>query len=157
VLRDAGPDNPRLAPFADQPVHLVVRGDDFLIEPTTDAIIAQRLAERMDRPLIKLRWRREDKLRSYDELAAGSPSRTLSYASRYGSKASNLGFLADAQVLGRASDPGSPSAEAGYELVVTSRRANSAAGRRLARLPRFPSRAGKPRPGTPIPPTFART
>ncbi len=40
VLRNAGPDNPRLAPFADQPVHLVVSGDDFLIEPTTDEIVA---------------------------------------------------------------------------------------------------------------------
>ena len=98
-------------------MHLVVGGDGFLIEPTTDEIVAQKLAARMDRPLIKLRWRREDKLRSYDELAAGSPSRTLTYASRYGSKATNLGFLAHAQVLGRVSDAGSPSAEAGYELV----------------------------------------
>ncbi len=94
VLRNAGPDNPRLAPFADQPVHLVVRGDDFLIEPTTDEIVAQKLAERMDRPLVKLRWRREDQLRSYDELADTTTSRTLTYASRYGSKATNLGFLA---------------------------------------------------------------
>ena len=36
VLRDAGPANPRLAPFADQPVHLVVGGDDFTLEATTE-------------------------------------------------------------------------------------------------------------------------
>jgi hypothetical protein len=117
VLRNAGPDNPRLAPFADRPVHLVVSSDDFLIEPTTDEIVAQKLAERMDKPLIKLRWRSEHKLRSYDELADTTTSRTLTYASRYGSKATNLGFLAHRQVLGRVGDPGSPSAEAGYDLV----------------------------------------
>ena len=117
VLRDAGPDNPRLAPFADQPVHLVVRGDDFSIEPTTDEIVAQKLAERMDRPLVKLVWQPEDKLRSYDELADTTASQTLTNATRYGSKATNLGFLSHAQVLGRVSDPGSPSAEAGYDLV----------------------------------------
>jgi hypothetical protein len=117
VLRDAGPDHPRLAPFADQPVHLVVSGADFLIEPTTDEIVAQKLAERMDRPLVQLVWQPEDKLRSYDELADGTTSQTLTRATRYGSKATNLGLLSHAQVLGRVSDPGSPSAEAGYDLV----------------------------------------
>ena len=75
VLRDAGPDNPRLAPFADQPVHLVVSGDDFSIEPTTDEIVAKKLAERMDRPLVTLLWQPEDKLRSYDELADTTTSK----------------------------------------------------------------------------------
>ena len=31
VLRDAGPDNPRLAPWRDQPVHFVVTNSYFLI------------------------------------------------------------------------------------------------------------------------------
>ena len=48
------PDHPRLAPFADQPVHLVVAQDDFRLEPTTEDVVAQKLAERMGRPLIKL-------------------------------------------------------------------------------------------------------
>src|SRR6185295_11715486 len=52
VLRDAAPDHPRLAPFAGKPVHFVVRGDDFLLEETMEEIVAAKLAERMNRPLV---------------------------------------------------------------------------------------------------------
>src|SRR5680860_564175 len=117
VLRDAGPDNPRLAGFADKPVHLVVRGDDFSLEQTTEEIVAAKLAERMDRPVVRLEWDPETELRSYDEIAAGSTEETLMFARRYGSKATNLGFLAHRDVLGRIDDPGSASARAGYDLV----------------------------------------
>lgn len=117
VLRDARPDHPRLAPFQDQPVHLVVAKDDFLIEPTTEEVIAARLAERMDRPLMGLEWEPETKLRSYDEIAAGTARQARGFATRYGSKATNIGFLAHRDVLGRVTDTGSPSAERGYNLV----------------------------------------
>lgn len=117
VLRDAGPQHPRLAPFADQPVHLVVGTDDFVIEPTTDEIVAAKLAERMQRPLTRLEWEPEGALRSYDEIAAGTPRQTRAHAARYGSKAANLGFLAHRSVLGRAGQPGTPSATHGYDLV----------------------------------------
>ena len=117
VLRDAGPDHPRLAPFNNQPVHLVVAKDDFLIEPTTEEIIAAKLAERMDRPLVELEWEPETELRSYDEIAAGTARQARRFNARYGSKAANIGFLAHRDVLGRVSDPGSPSAERGYDLV----------------------------------------
>lgn len=117
VLRDAGPANPRLAPFADQPVHLVVSGDDFTLEATTDAVVEAKLAERMNRPVVRLEWDPETELRSYDELAAGTAAEALSYARRYGSKATNLGFLAHRDALGRVTDPGSPSAVATYDLV----------------------------------------
>ncbi|WP_344092543.1 PEP/pyruvate-binding domain-containing protein [Microbacterium deminutum] len=117
VLRNAGPDNPRLAPFADQPVHLVVGRDDFTLDRTTPEIIAAKLAERMGRPLIRLEWLPETELRSYDEIAAGTTREARGSAARYGSKAANLGFLAHRGVLGRVADVGSPSAERGYELV----------------------------------------
>jgi hypothetical protein len=117
VLRDAGPQHPRLAPFADQPVHLVVGKDDFLIERTTDEVVAAKLAERMQRPLINLEWEPEGALRSYDEIAAGTPRQTRAYAARYGSKAANLGFLAHRSVLGRTGQSGTPSATRGYDLV----------------------------------------
>lgn len=117
VLRDAAPDHPRLAPFADRPVHFVVRGDDFLLEETTEEIVAAKLAERMNRPLVGLDWEPESELRSYDEMAAGSTAETLAFAKRYGSKATNLGFLAHREVLGRLRDEGSPSARLGYDLV----------------------------------------
>lgn len=117
VLRTAAPDHPRLAPFAGQPVHLVVAKDDFTLEPTTDDVVAQKLAERLDRPLIPLRWEPETELRSYDEMAAGSAQQTRGFSARYGSKAANLGFLAHRDVLGRIGDHGSPSADRGYDLV----------------------------------------
>jgi hypothetical protein len=117
VLRTAGPDDPRLAPFADQPVHLVVGKDDFLLEPTTPEVIAAKLAERMGRPLTRLEWMPETELRSYDEIAAGTTRQTRRFAERYGSKAANLGFLAHRSVLGRTDDLGSPSAQRGYDLV----------------------------------------
>ncbi len=117
VLRDAGPEHPQLAPFADQPVHLVVAQDGLLLEPTTEEVIAAKLAERMDLPLVELTWQPEAELRSYDEIAAGSTEQARAFAARYGSKAANIGFLAHREVLGRVSDAGSPSAERGYDLV----------------------------------------
>lgn len=117
VLRDAAPDHPRLLPFADKPVHFVVNRDDFTLEPSTDEEVAAKLAERMNRPLIPLRWEAETRVVSYDEMAAGSPPEALAFASRFGSKATNLGFLAHREVLGRVGDAGSPSAKAGYDVV----------------------------------------
>jgi hypothetical protein len=117
VLRDAGPAHPRLVPFADKPVHYVVRGDDFLLEATTQELVDRKLAEQMRRPLIRLAWEPETELRSYEEMAAGSPRDALALSKRYGAKAANLAFLAHRGVLGRRGDRGSPSASLGYDLV----------------------------------------
>jgi hypothetical protein len=117
VLRDAGPDNERLAPWRDKPVHFVVDKSDFLLEGTTDEQIARRLAERNSQPWIPLLWEAETALRSYDELAAGSVAQALASSKRYGGKAANLGFLAHRAVLGRAADEGTVSERFGYDLV----------------------------------------
>jgi hypothetical protein len=117
VLRSAGPSHSRLAPFADKPVHFVVAKDDFTLESSTDDVVAGKLAEKLSAPLSSLSWKRDDAVRSFDELAAGSVVETLQAAQRYGSKAANLGFLAHRDVLGRVNDRGSPSARAGYDLV----------------------------------------
>ena len=117
VLRDAGPDNERLAPWRDKPVHFVVRPDDFQLEASTDEEVAARLAERNNKPWIPLVWEPETVLRSYDEIGAGSPADALRFAKRYGSKAANIGFLAHRKVLGRVEDTGSASARFGYDLV----------------------------------------
>ena len=117
VLRDAGPDHPRLAPWRDKPVHFVVGADDFLLEATTDEEVAKRLAERNDKPWIPLVWEPETLLRSYDEMAAGSAGDALKLAARYGSKAANLGFLAHRSALGRKDQTGSASQRLGYDLV----------------------------------------
>ncbi|HKV10950.1 MAG TPA: PEP/pyruvate-binding domain-containing protein, partial [Thermoanaerobaculia bacterium] len=117
VLRDASPDHPRLAPWADQPVHFVVRGDDFLLEASTDEEVMAKLAERTNKPWIPLEWEPETRLLSYAEMAAGSTSEALAFAKRYGSKAANLGFLTHRRVLGRAVEAGTPSQALGYDLV----------------------------------------
>ena len=117
VLRDAAPDNERLVPWRDKPVHFVVRADGFLLEASTDEEVAARLAERNSRPWIPLVWEPETLLRSYDEIGAGSASDALSFAGKYGSKAANIGFLAHRRVLGRVEDTGSASARFGYDLV----------------------------------------
>ena len=44
-------------------------------------------------------------------------AQALAFSTRYGGKAANLGFLAHRDVLGTVDDPGSPSAERGYDLV----------------------------------------
>jgi hypothetical protein len=56
VLRNAAADNPRLARYADKPVHLIVAREDFILEETTEEVVAQQLAERMSQPLISLSW-----------------------------------------------------------------------------------------------------
>ncbi len=117
VLRDAGPDHPRLQPWRDQPVHFVVRADDFVIEATTDEEIARRFAERMSGPLRRLTTTTETQVRTLDELATGTPTAALAASERYGAKAANLGFLAHRRVLGRVGQVGSLSETLGYDLV----------------------------------------
>ena len=117
VLRDAGPDNPKLASWQDKPVHFVVTKSDFLIEASTADEVAQRLAERNNRPWIPLQWEPETQIRSYDEMASGSAAKALAFSKRYGSKAANLGFLAHRTVLGRAGTAGTVSNRFGYDLV----------------------------------------
>jgi hypothetical protein len=117
VLRDAGPDHPRLAGFADEPVHFLVRTDDFVVETATDEIVAARLAARNNLPWTPLAWERETSLRSYDEMAAGETAQALAMAARYGGKAANMGFLAHRSVLGRYDQPGTVSQHLGYDVV----------------------------------------
>ncbi len=119
VLRDAGPANARLAPSADQPVHFVVRADDFVLEPTTEEEVARRFAARLDRPLQRAHHRptRRRSCRSTSWRRAPRPP-TLAASGRFGAKAANLAFLGpptrSSVELGQ---PGSASAAAGYDLV----------------------------------------
>jgi phosphoenolpyruvate synthase/pyruvate phosphate dikinase len=94
-----------------------VAREDFILEETTEQVVAQQLAERMSQPLISLSWDPESEVRSYDELARSSRTAALSASRRYGAKAANLGFLAHRLVLGRVGDADSPSAINGYDLV----------------------------------------
>jgi hypothetical protein len=117
VLRDAGTDNPRLAPWADKPVHLVVRGEGFTIEASTAEEVAAKLAERRNKPWITLPSDPETRLLGYAEMCPDDPAGCFALATRYGSKAATLGFLTHPSVLGRKQDAESPSGRVGYDLV----------------------------------------
>lgn len=116
VLRDAGPTNAVLAPLANQPVHLVVKADSFVLEPSTDAIVLQKFHERTDRPWLPVEYVPEANLYSFADMCPADPSQCIAAQKKFGSKAANLGLLQHKTVLGRATDPGTPSAKYGYDL-----------------------------------------
>ena len=101
VLRDAGPEHPRLAPFADQPVHLVVAQDDFMHRADD-----RRRSSRPSWPSgwtarsIRLQWSPRPSCAPSTRSPPARPRQARAFAARYGSKAANLGFLAHRQVLG---------------------------------------------------------
>lgn len=117
ILRDASPTHPDLAPFDGKPVHMVVGNDGFKLEATTPELVAQKLAERFNRPWIPIQWDMTSTLASYDDMCPQSPSACIAKARLYGSKAAMLGFLANSQVLGRLRQPGTMSQQLGYDLV----------------------------------------
>jgi hypothetical protein len=116
VLRDAGPTNPLLAPFADQPVHLIVAVDRFVIEPTTDDMVRAKLAERTNKPWLPVDFVVEHDLMSFNEMCPGAASDCIAAQRKFGSKAANLGLLQHRSVLGKTTDSGSPSQTVGYDL-----------------------------------------
>ncbi|HEU0030410.1 MAG TPA: PEP/pyruvate-binding domain-containing protein [Kofleriaceae bacterium] len=116
VLRDAGPSQAQLAPLANQPVHLVVKADSFVIEPTTDELVRQKFEERTNRPWIPVEYVPETRLLSFAEMCPGSASDCIAAQKRFGSKAANLGLLQHRSVLGKTTDAGSTSQRFGYDL-----------------------------------------
>jgi hypothetical protein len=117
VLRDAGPSNATLKPFANKPVHLVVKADGFKIEATTDAVVMQKFKERTDKPWIQIKFTPETHVFAFSEMCGTNAGDCLKQAGKFGSKAANLGFLQHRSVLGRVTDSGSPSQRAGYNLT----------------------------------------
>ena len=116
VLRDAGPNHPKLAAFANKPVHLVVKADRFVIEATTDAVVQQKFTERTNKPWIPVGFTPEPNVVSFAAMCPSAPAACIAAQQRFGSKAANLGLLQHRSVLGRRTDVGSPSAKAGYDL-----------------------------------------
>lgn len=117
VLRDASPSHPELARFADQPVHLVVGKTGYRIEATTKEIVEQKYRERIDKPWIELPQVNVPSLADYDTMCPALSPACVKDGGRYGGKAQNLGFLANARVLGRLVHPDSTSRRFGYELA----------------------------------------
>jgi len=117
VLRDASPEHPELARFADKPVHLVVGKAGYLLEETTPELVLAKLRERTSKPWVPLPVTREPDLRSYDAMCSVLGPACAQDGGRYGGKALGLGFLASPSVLGRYADPASVSRRLGYDLA----------------------------------------
>jgi hypothetical protein len=110
---------PCLTDFADKPVHLLVTDYGFLLEPTTPEIINAKQAEIFaSKYWVPLYHETSEELMSYDHMCPDDPTICLEIRKKtYGTKASNLGFLAHKNVMGRVSDAGSFSANLGYDLT----------------------------------------
>ena len=117
VLRDASPEHPELARFADQPVHMVVGKTGYVLEATTKEIVEQKYRERIDKPWIPLPVVSEPAVRDYDAMCAILSPACVNDGGRFGGKATNLGFLASPKVLGRYSQLDSTSHRIGYDLA----------------------------------------
>jgi hypothetical protein len=117
MLRDAAPTNAELAAFADRPVHLVVKKTGYILEATTPELVEAKLAERNSRPWLPLPVVAAPSIVSYDAMCPTLAPQCLQDGGRFGSKANNLGFLANVSVLGRLTDPVSKSKSFGYDLA----------------------------------------
>ena len=117
VLRDASPEHPEMARFADKPVHLVVGKAGYVLEDTTPELIEAKLRERTNKPWIPLPVTNEPALRSYDDMCPVLSPTCVNDGGRFGGKATGLGFLASPKVLGRVNRADSVSQKMGYELA----------------------------------------
>ncbi len=116
MLRRAAPDTAEWLGLAGKPVKLTVRMDGFRIEPATEAEVERRLAERMAKPWVPMGYDDTEVVASVDELCDEDAADCLAARTKYGSKAANIGFLAQRDVLGRAANAGTMSARLGYDL-----------------------------------------
>lgn len=116
VLRDAAT-NAELAKFKDKPVHLTVGKTGYKLEATTDAIIKQKYEARTNKPWQSLPIIEQKSLVRYDDMCKSLTEDCTKQGNKFGGKAAMIGFLANKNVLGRKSQPGSQSAKVGYDLV----------------------------------------
>lgn len=117
VLRSAGPDNAELAKWVDRPVKLTVNVDSFTLTPSSEGEVMAKLAERLDKPWVSLPYDETDAILSYAQMCPSDPRRCLTQVRSFGAKAAMLGFMTSPDVLGRRRDPGSLSADYGYDIV----------------------------------------
>jgi len=117
VLRDASPTHSKLAPFANKPVHLVVKPDGFVIEATTEAIVKQKFEERTNKPWIPVDYVSQSQPFAFSQMCPSAAADCIKQQKVFGSKAANLAMLSHKQFLGRATDAGTPSQRAGYDLA----------------------------------------
>lgn len=115
VYRLASTSSGLLAPFANQPVRLVVGKGNFTIEPSTAEVVQAKYAERLAQPWQALPYVRQNASMRFDDMCPRIVPRCVNNGPLFGGKAGMLGFLV--KVLGRTTDDGSPSQRLGYDIV----------------------------------------
>lgn len=101
ILRDSEKVKDLLLKYKNKPIHLVVKKDSFVVEPTTLEQVKLHADKNLNKPWIKVPITESTTSQSFDEMAADvTPQKTVANGSIYGGKAAKLGFLAHKQVLG---------------------------------------------------------
>jgi Pyruvate phosphate dikinase, AMP/ATP-binding domain len=117
VLRDASREHPSLAPYDNKPVHLTVTKTGFSIEASTDAEVEKKFAERQNKPWKVLPEVTMPSVVDYDSMCDVLGPECVETTARFGGKAMGLGFLANANVVGRVAQTKSLSHAFGYDLT----------------------------------------
>lgn len=104
-----------LATFKDKPVRLTVTKGAFTVEASTDEEVRAAYAKRLNEPWNELPYAEWNSSVWYADMCSRLSSKCVSNGPLFGGKAAMLGFLE--KVLGRVSDPNSPSHQLGYDLV----------------------------------------
>lgn len=100
-----------------KPVHISVEANGYKIEATSEQVVQQKLAERINKPWQSMDWIASTRLLTYDEMCPARAADCIAYAKKVGSKAANLGFMRNRSVLGTKTQPGTFSQRLGYDLV----------------------------------------
>ena len=104
VLRDPARLQKLIQAWENRPVHITVSGADFTVEASSDAEIASKHKSTNLKPWFNFQISNSHELKTFDEMASvPTPRDTLPAGLAYGGKASKLGFLAHAQVVGEKS------------------------------------------------------
>ncbi|MEM6990934.1 MAG: PEP/pyruvate-binding domain-containing protein [Myxococcota bacterium] len=117
VLRSAAKDHEVLAQFDGKPVHLTVGPDGFQVELSTEEIVREKLAEKLDKPWRAIGVDPTAEMITYDAMCPADERNCIGVADKWGGKAGGLGFLRSRDVLGRAHQTGTVSARLGYDIA----------------------------------------
>lgn len=107
VLRDVGPTHSLIKNYIDKPVHLVIRGNAMQVTSASTQDVDNWFNKRNSKPWQKVSFQSSRNLLSYDEMCPSDPAGCFNLAYVYGSKAANLGFLANPRIIGRVGNPSS--------------------------------------------------
>lgn len=95
VLRNVGPESGELSKFINLPVKLIVKGDRWTIELSTDTAVQAAYQKKIGGkvPTELPGWGLEAELKDFEDMCPGNPKDCLALNVDFGGKSANLGFL----------------------------------------------------------------